>query len=123
MPEPTASTAAFALTGGGIVILGTVTGLHPVLLAAGFAGGLWAQLYLDEMLLLRRLASMAVASLAGSWIAPALAFSLPRYEFWPKGAPADLMQIPLALLVGLVSHASGAVIIKVLSSRGDALVK
>lgn len=40
MPEPTASTiAAVGLTGTGLTLFGIATGLHPMLLLAGLAGG------------------------------------------------------------------------------------
>ena len=46
MAEPTSSAAALAAaTATGLTVFGVATGLHPAILLAGLAGGLWALSY------------------------------------------------------------------------------
>lgn len=68
MSEPTAMVAG----GLGLTLFGVATGIDPVLLAAGAAGGYAAMAEMAEMTLLKRLASIGVSALFGAWGAPAV---------------------------------------------------
>ena len=47
MAEPATSTAAVIASALGLTVFGVATGLHPSLLIAGLAGGMWALFYLS----------------------------------------------------------------------------
>lgn len=105
MPEPTASAVAGLATGGGLVLFGIVTGLHPALLITGAAGGWWALGYQPEPLPLpRRLSALALAALSAAWgTPPAVAFLL-SLGWLPVTMTAELIQYPVALVTGLLTH-------------------
>lgn len=103
MAEPASSVTAVVITGVGLSIFGMATGLHPVLLIAGLAGGLWALFYGEPQPLMRRMASAVMSSLIAAWCAPAIAFGLPGLSIWPQTIPRDVIQFPAALLVGFLS--------------------
>jgi hypothetical protein len=108
MPEPTASTvAAVSLSAGGLTIFGIATGLHPMLLLAGLAGGWWALSYSTEaMPLLRRATSMTISALAAGWITPPAVAATVGAGLLPPGATGELLQFPGAMIVGLLAHAA-----------------
>jgi hypothetical protein len=68
MSEPTATAAG----GLGLTLFGVATGIDPVLLAAGAAGGYAAMAYMPEMPVPKRLASIGISALFGAWGAPAV---------------------------------------------------
>lgn len=102
MAEPNATAATVAATG--LTFFGVSTGLDPAILIAGFAGGVWAQSYYPPTALWRRLSLVALASILAGYLAPAaaaLAMSLGRF---PANFPAIVLQLPLAVIVGLTFH-------------------
>ncbi len=107
MPEPTSSTVGIGLTAGGLTLFGIATGLHPMLLLAGLAGGWWALSYqTDPMPLVRRITALGVSSLSAAWITPpAVAATVGAGWLGPQ-ATGDLLQFPGALIVGLLAHAA-----------------
>lgn len=109
MPEPASSTVAMVATAAGLTFFGVATGLQPDLLLVGLAGGLGSQLYLPPMPPLKRAALGAFAALVASWTAPlgasvAAAWLASFFAWWPRSATADVMQYPVALVLGVVSH-------------------
>lgn len=105
MAEPATSAGAIVVTAFGLSIFGMATGLHPVLLIVGLAGGLWAMFYGEPQPLLRRLASAIMSSLIAAWCAPAIAFGLPSLPIWPASVSRDVIQFPVALLIGFLAMA------------------
>lgn len=95
MSEP--STAIAALVQGVIVILGVATGLRPELLLSAAAGGWWAMSYQPELKPLSRINRIGIAALVGAWGAPWVVHLI-------RGADvADIVQFPVALVLGLAS--------------------
>lgn len=70
MPDPASAPATLALTGAGITIFGVVTGLHPDILLAGFAGGVWAQSYLPQTTLFRRISTTLGSAIVAGYLTP-----------------------------------------------------
>lgn len=110
MPEPTSSTiAAVSVTAGGLTLFGIATGLHPMLLLAGLAGGWWALSYqTDPMPLVRRCSTLGISALVSAWVSPPavagiVAMALPQKI--PAQSAGELLQFPVALIVGLLAHA------------------
>lgn len=108
MPEPTTSTvAAISLTGAGLTLFGIATGLHPMLLLAGLAGGWWALSYQTEaMPVLRRVTALAISSLAAAWITPPAVAATVGAGWLGPATTGDLIQFPGAMIVGLLAHAA-----------------
>ncbi len=104
MTEPV-TPSALALTASGVAVFGVVTGLHPQLLVAGFAGGLWALFYHEASPLLRRILGAIMSALIAAWISPAASYAVTSLPFWPTAIPRDLLQFPVALIIGLLSMA------------------
>lgn len=104
MTEPVTPTA-LALTAGGVAIFGVITGLHPQLLIAGLAGGLWALFYADAQPLLRRVLGAIMSALVAAWVTPPVVYGLAASAIWPDAVPRDLMLLPTALLVGFLAMA------------------
>jgi hypothetical protein len=56
---------------GGLLVAGVVTGLHPVLMVAGAAGGWWALTYIENMPgVASRVSRVMISSLVATWFAP-----------------------------------------------------
>ena len=107
MPEPTSSTIAVGLTAGGLTLFGIATGLHPMLLLAGLAGGWWALSYQTApMPLVRRITALGVSSLAAAWITPPAVAATVGQGWLGPAATGELLQFPAALIVGLLAHAA-----------------
>ena len=105
MAEPSALTAGVATTG--LTFFGVATGLDPALLIAGFAGGVWAQIYHPPMAIWRRLPLMILASIIAGYLAPATAaataaavISISDKEIFNF----TTLQLPSAVLIGLTTH-------------------
>lgn len=92
----------------GLTLAGVATGLEPHLLMAGFAGGVWSQLYMGQMPAVRRALALTVAPFAGATISPIASISVvhaaERAAILPPGIAHDAAAMPLALLVGLLAH-------------------
>lgn len=104
MAEPTSSTAAVVISAAGLSFFGIATGLHPMLLIAGLAGGWWSLSFQAPMTLGARLTSMIISALVAGWLAPVLVAALVGQVFVPRAVTGDLLQFPVALLVGFLTH-------------------
>jgi hypothetical protein len=102
MPDITSSAGAITLSAGGITILGIATGLHPTVMLAGFAGGLWAVSYEKPPIpLARRLTwTCGSAIVAGYLTPPAVAMLLPSL---PGRMTAELIQHGVGFLIGFTA--------------------
>jgi len=102
MPDITSSAGAITLSAGGITLLGIATGLHPTVMLAGFAGGLWAVSYEKPPIpLARRLTwTCGSAIVAGYLTPPAVAMLLPSL---PGRMTAELIQHGAAFLIGFTA--------------------
>jgi len=105
MAEPATSTAAVIASAMGLTIFGIATGLHPSLLIAGLAGGLWALFYGEPQPLLKRCLSAVMSALVAAWLAPVTAYSVQELPGAPPGLPLDVLQFPVALVIGFLAMA------------------
>jgi len=105
MAEPATSTAAVIASALGLTVFGVATGLHPSLLIAGLAGGLWALFYGEPQPLLKRCLSAVMSALVAAWLAPVTAYSVQELPFTPKVLPLDVLQFPVALILGFLAMA------------------
>lgn len=93
-----------AVAAAGVTVLGVATGLDPAVLLAGFAGGLWAQSYSPPTPWLHRLAMTLLAAILAGYLTPVFAVVLSQSD-WVKGKlPGPMLQLPVAVLVGLLGH-------------------
>ena len=105
MPEPTSSAAALAAaTATGLTIFGVATGLHPSILLAGLAGGLWALSYQEPSPAWKRVGLTVMASIVSGYMTPAVAAGVTSLGAWPQSVTRDVVQLPIAVLIGLLSH-------------------
>lgn len=104
MAEPTSSAAFAAATAAGLTFFGVATGLHPAILLAGLAGGLWALSYQEPAPAWKRVAAAVMASVVAGYFAPAVAAGVTVLDVWPNILTRDLVQLPIAVLIGLLSH-------------------
>lgn len=101
MSEPLTPT----LTSGGLVVFGVVTGLHPMLLVAGFVGCWWYNSYATSpMPLSQRLISGLIAALVAAWMTPPLIAWATGADWWPAHVSALTVGFPLALAIGFLTH-------------------
>ena len=71
MSEPATSAIVSVTQASGITILGIATGLDPVLIVAGAAGGWWALSYLESPgRALARANRIALSSILAAWGSP-----------------------------------------------------
>lgn len=105
MAEPATSTAAVIASALGLTVFGVATGLHPSLLIAGLAGGLWALFYGEPQPLLKRCLSAVMSALVAAWLAPVAAYSVQELPGAPPGLPLDVLQFPVALILGFLAMA------------------
>ncbi|UCV02295.1 hypothetical protein [Dechloromonas denitrificans] len=104
MPEPTSATVV-GLTAAGLSLFGVATGLHPMLLVAGFAGGWWFNSYGEPPLpLVRRLSSGLIAALVAAWTTPPLIAWLTSLSLWPATVEPTVAGFPCALALGFLTH-------------------
>jgi fructose-specific phosphotransferase system IIC component len=100
MSEP----ATPLLATGGLTLFGLATGLHPMLLVAGFVGCWWYNSYLDQMTLGQRIASGFIAALVSGWLTPPIVTWLTGLSWWPDTVPALTAGFPAALAIGFLTH-------------------
>ncbi len=101
----------------GLVVLGVATGLDPLLMVAGGAGAMWAQFYLPEMALARRVISIILGAMVAAWVSPAVAIVLPSLPGWPAGLAPDVVILPAAITSGLLFHSAGGVALRILAEK------
>lgn len=100
MAEPTTP----LLATGGIMLFGVVTGLHPMLLVAGFVGCWWYNTYLPQLPIGQRIASAVIAGLVAAWLTPPIVIWVTSLAWWPAGVPALIAGFPSALCIGFLTH-------------------
>lgn len=100
MAEPTTP----LLATGGLTLFGIVTGLHPMLLVAGFVGCWWYNSYLPELGLGQRIATAVIAALVAAWITPPIVILLTSLAWWPPTVPSLIAGFPCALAFGFLTH-------------------
>lgn len=103
MPEPT-SAAAAALTAAGLTLFGVATGIHPMLLVAGFVGGWWFNSYGTPLPLRQRISSGLIAALVAAWTTPPILAWVTSFSAWPPTVPPPLAGFPCALAIGFLTH-------------------
>lgn len=92
------------LASGGLTLFGVVTGLHPMLLVAGFVGCWWYNSYLAELNLSQRIVSGMIAALVASWLTPPIITWATSLAWWPSVVPALIAGFPAALAIGFLTH-------------------
>lgn len=102
MADPSTTAAATAATG--ITIFGVATGIDPSLLLAGLSGG-WLALYQFEVFgLASRFGFVVLSALLGAMVGPvAGSVALAMLEKAEIIVPASQINIPMAIVVGLLS--------------------
>ena len=105
MAEPAISTATVVASAMGLTLFGVATGLHPSLLIAGLAGGLWALFYGEPQTVVRRCLSSIMSALVAAWLAPVVAYGVHELPFTPQVIPMDVLQFPIALVLGFLAMA------------------
>lgn len=122
MAEPSASAAGIAATG--LTIFGVSTGLDPSILIAGFAGGVWAQSYHPPVAIWRRLLMTLLASILAGYLTPAIAAGVASFDTARNVFTLEVLQLPIAVLVGLTSHrVLGPAIMRFASKKVEELIK
>lgn len=104
MAEPTSTIVMAAPLAAGLTIFGVATGLHPEILLAGLAGGLWALSYHPPMPIAKRVSITCIAAIVAGYMTPAIAVGVTSFSAWPQAVTADMMHMPVALLVGLLCY-------------------
>lgn len=104
MPEPTSSAIALTATSAGLTIFGMAIGLHPAILLAGLAGGWWSLSYQDPQPLMKRVAMTLLSAIIAGYLTPAVTAGVTAIGAWPQAVTKDLMQFPVAVLIGLLAH-------------------
>ena len=125
MAEPTTSAAALAAaTATGLTIFGVATGLHPSILLAGLAGGLWSLSYQEPAPAWKRVAITVIASVVAGYLAPAVAAVVTALDAWPHALTSDLVQLPIAVLIGLLSHrVLGPALLRIAAQKAEEVTK
>lgn len=125
MPDPTVSTVVMATsTATGLTLFGIATGLHPAILLAGLAGGLWSLSYQSAAPLWKRTASTVVSSIIAGYLAPALAIGLMSIDVLPRSLTPEIVQLPVAVLIGLLAHrVLGPAILRIVASKAEEVSK
>lgn len=116
--------AASTVTAAGVTVLGVSTGLDPAVLIAGFAGGLWAQSYNPPAHWLQRLAATALAAILAGYFTPAAAVMLAASDTIKGALPGHALQLPVAVLVGLLAQrVLGPAIMRIARRKSEDLTK
>lgn len=102
MSEPVTPAALYA--SGGITLFGLVTGLHPMLLLAGFIGCWWYNSYGQPLPLGQRISSAIIAGLVAAWTTPPVVAWITSTAWWPPAVPALIVGFPIALALGFLTH-------------------
>lgn len=100
MSEPTTP----LLATGGLTLFGFATGLHPMLLAAGFLGCWWYNTYIPELTLSQRISAGIIAALFSAWTTPPVIIWLTGLAWWPTTVPALIVGFPFAVVIGFLTH-------------------
>ncbi|MBS0353040.1 MAG: hypothetical protein JSR83_03935 [Proteobacteria bacterium] len=101
MSEPIAP-ALYAT--GGLTFFGVVTGLHPMLLVAGFIGCWWYNTYGQPLPLGKRVGSAVIAALIAAWTTPPVVAWVTSLSWWPTAVPALTVGFPVSIAIGFLTH-------------------
>lgn len=124
MAEPASSAALAAATTAGLTIFGVATGLHPAILLAGLAGGLWALSYQEPAPAWKRVAVTIMAGIVAGYLTPAVAAGVTSIGAWPQAVTRDLVQLPIAVVIGLLSHrVLGPALLRIATQKAEEAVK
>lgn len=125
MAEPTTSAAVMAAaTATGLTVFGVATGLHPAILLAGLAGGLWALSYHPPMGSARRVAVTIMAAVVAGYLSPAVAAGLTAISIWPQTVTREMAQLPIAVMIGLLSHrVLGPALLRIAARKAEEVSK
>lgn len=124
MAEPTSSAAVAAATAAGLTVFGVATGLHPAILLAGLAGGLWALSYQPPTSAGKRVAVTIMAAVVAGYLTPAVAAGVTSLVAWPLALTRDIMQLPIAVMIGLLSHrVLGPALLRFASRKAEEVTK
>ena len=102
MTDPV-SPPAVAATAAGLTLFSAATGLDPVLLCAGAAGGWWAMTYQPILGALDRLSRVGISALAAGWGAPVAVGYAADAGWIPEALPDQVVSFPVALGIGLLA--------------------
>ena len=96
MSEPATSAIVSVTQASGITLFGIATGLDPVLIVAGAAGGWWALSYLESPgRALARANRIALSSILAAWGSPVVV----ELNFLPL--PENLPEFPLKIVISI----------------------
>lgn len=108
----------------GITLFGISTGLDPSVLIAGFAGGVWAQSYYPPTHWAKRVGLSALATILAGYLAPAAAAVATSYDVIRSVLPMAALQLPAAVVVGLLAHrVLGPAFMKLAANKVDEVAK
>lgn len=102
MTEPTITTAIVLSTG--ITVFGVATGLHPELLLAGFAGGLWYQSYPSAASIGTRFTSSIISAVVAAYLSPVASVIIHKITKQLHDVGVDLIRLPIALIIGFLTY-------------------
>lgn len=118
MSEPTTP----ILATGGLTVFGVVTGLHPMLLVAGFFGCWWYNSYLPQLTLPQRIVSSLIAAPIAAWATPPIVLYLASLSWWPSTLPPLIAGFPLAAAIGFLTHkVIGPALLRVAQKKAEDL--
>lgn len=100
MSEPTTP----ILTASGLTLFGIFTGLHPMLLVAGFVGCWWYNSYIQQLTLRQRIGSGLIAALVAAWLTPPVVAWVTSLSWWPASVSPTTVGFPVALAAGFLTH-------------------
>lgn len=124
MADPASSMAAAVVTASGITIFGVALGLQPEIMVAGLAGGLWAVSFQPEVSVLKRLGTTVLAAVLAGYGAPMASAGVTALPAWPDVLTRELVQLPIAVLIGLLSHSVlGPTLLRIAQRKADEVSK
>ena len=104
MADPIAVGSIFSITESGLTVFGIATGMHPEFLVAGMVGAQWMFSYQPPQPILRRFSVTAISALIAAYLTPLAVAILRIKHFLPSEITQELVQMPVAVLIGLTSH-------------------
>ena len=124
MAEPTSSAVALAATSAGLTVFGMATGLQPAVLLAGLAGGWWALSYQDPLPIIKRVAVTIMSAVVAGYLTPTVTAGITSIGAWPQAVTKDLVQFPVAMLIGLLAHrVLGPSILRIAAKKAEEFEK
>lgn len=103
---------SIVMAASGITVFGVALGLHPEHLVAGFCGAMWSLLLCEPMPALRRISIAAISTFVAGYLTPAVAAVASSFESIPRALTVEIVQYPVAVLIGFSTHWAGPVILR-----------